>query len=79
MPPGPRLTPVPAGGHSQAVAIEVGKGRVVVLGEAGMISAQIDAQGGKMGMNVPGNDNQAFALNVFHWLSRADGPDRPSP
>jgi hypothetical protein len=70
MPPGPELKPVPAGGHSQAVALEIGKGRVVVLGEAGMISAQIDARGEKMGMNVQGNDNQAFARNVFHWLSR---------
>ena len=71
MPPGPVLKPVGAGGHSQAVALTAGKGRVVVLGEAGMLSAQIDAQGGKMGMNVAGNDNQAFALNIFHWLSRA--------
>ena len=71
MPPGPKLKPVAAGGHSQAVALEAGKGRVVVLGEAGMISAQIDARGEKMGMNVAGNDNQAFALAILHWLSRA--------
>ncbi len=71
MPPGPVLKPAPAGGHSQAVALEAGRGRVVVLGEAGMLSAQIDDRGEKMGMNVPGNDNQALALNIFHWLSRA--------
>ncbi|HMJ93088.1 MAG TPA: hypothetical protein VK472_03195 [Allosphingosinicella sp.] len=79
MPPGPVLRPVPAAGHSQAVALEAGKGRVVVLGEAGMLSAQIGERGEKMGMNVPGNDNQPFALNVFHWLSRADGAHRTSP
>jgi len=22
-----------------------------------------------MGMNVPGNDNKQYALNVMHWLS----------
>lgn len=71
MPPGPVLRPVSAGGHSQAVALAAGAGRIVVLGEAGMLSAQIDARGEKMGMNVAGNDNQAFALNLFHWLSRA--------
>ena len=71
MPPGPVLKPVHAGGHSQAVAIEAGRGRVVMLGEAGMLSAQIDDRGEKMGMNVAGNDNQAFALNLFHWLSGA--------
>jgi hypothetical protein len=79
MPPGPVLKPVGAGGHSQAVALESGPGRIVVLGEAGMLSAQIDSRGAKMGMNVASNDNQAFALNIFHWLSRADGPHRPSP
>jgi hypothetical protein len=71
VPPGPRLRPVEAAGHRQAVALESGAGRVVVLGEAGMISAQIDDHGEPMGMNVPGNDNEAFARNVFHWLSRA--------
>jgi hypothetical protein len=24
----------------------------------------------RMGMNVPGSDDQQFALNVLHWLSR---------
>ena len=71
VPPGPVLRPVSAAHHRQAVALSAGKGRVVVLGEAGMISAQIDDSGEKMGMNAPGNDNQAFALNLFHWLSRA--------
>jgi hypothetical protein len=46
------------------------QGRVVVLGEAAMITAQIDDGGAAMGMNVPGNDNEAFARNLFHWLWR---------
>jgi hypothetical protein len=58
-----------ARGHAQAVALEFGKGKVVVLGEAGMLSAQVDPLGFKMGMNTPGNDNKQFALNLFHWLS----------
>ena len=56
-------------GKCQAMAFEYGKGRVVVLGEASMITAQLS--GDTFGMNSPGVDNKKFALNIFHWLSRA--------
>ena len=63
-------------GRAQGIAFSFGKGRVVMLGEAGMFSAQIvrASAGGqplemKMGMNVEGNDDRQFALNVLHWLS----------
>lgn len=66
----------PAAGRSQGVAMPFGKGRVVILGEAGMFSAQIATlvDGNKklelkFGMNVPGHDDRQFALNVLHWLS----------
>jgi hypothetical protein len=62
--------PVSAKGRSQALALEVGNGRVVVLGEAGMLSAQRDRRGSLVGMNVQGFDNRQLALNVMHWLSR---------
>jgi hypothetical protein len=66
--------------RAQAVAFEYGKGRVVMTGEAAMFSAQVirftDAQGraaeDKMGMNLAGNDNQTFLLNILHWLTRLD-------
>jgi hypothetical protein len=58
-----------ARGHAQAIALAFGNGKVVVLGEAGLLSAQIDPLGNKMGMNKPGNDDRQFALNVMHWLS----------
>ena len=61
---------VSAAGRAQAIAFKFGKGRVVVQGEAAMLSAQISgAEKYKMGMNVPGNDNKQYALNVMHWLS----------
>ena len=61
---------VSAAGRAQAIALKFGKGRVVVQGEAAMLSAQIAGQNKqKMGMNVPGNDNKQYALNVVHWLS----------
>src|SRR5215213_9791733 len=63
-------TSTPAAGRSQAVALKFGKGRVLVQGEAAMLSAQISgAEKRMMGMNVPGNDNKQYALNLMHWLS----------
>ena len=54
-----------AAGRAQAVALSLGKGRVVVFGEAAMLTAQ----NRNFGMNYPGTDNRQFALNVMHWLS----------
>lgn len=64
-----------AAGRAQAVAFEFGQGRVVVLGEAAVLSAQVIRRGmveeARMGMNVPGSDDRQFALNILHWLSHA--------
>jgi hypothetical protein len=62
--------PISAAGRAQGVALETGKGRVVILGEAGMLSAQRDKGGSPVGMNFPGYDNRQLALNIMHWLSR---------
>jgi len=63
-----------AAGRAQGLALPFGSGRVVILGEAAMLSAQVVNIPGRetirMGMNVPGHDDQQFALNVLHWLSR---------
>jgi len=48
-----------------------GNGRVVVLGEAAVLSAQVDPLGFTMGVNYEGSSDKRFALNVFHWLSHA--------
>ena len=61
---------VAATGRAQALAFKFGKGRVVVHGEAAMLSAQIAGQEKfKMGMNFAGYDNKQYALNLMHWLS----------
>lgn len=61
----------PAGGRSQGLAMQHGKGRVVVLGEAAMLTAQVDANSGrKFGMNAGGNDDREFALGVVRWLAK---------
>lgn len=63
-----------AAGRAQGLAMPFGAGRVVILGEAAMLSAQVINLPGRdpmyMGMNVAGSDDQQFALNVLHWLSR---------
>ena len=59
----------PARGHAQGIALQFGKGRVVVLGEAAVLTAQIDPLGFKFGMNRPGSDDRQFVLNIMHWLS----------
>jgi hypothetical protein len=61
---------ISAAGRAQGIAFKFGKGRVVVMGEAGDLSAQVYGDPPeKMGMNVPGCDNRQFALNIMHWLS----------
>lgn len=62
--------PVTAAGQAQGLALEVEAGRVVILGEAGMLRAQRDRNGALVGMNVPGYDNRQLALNIMRWLSR---------
>lgn len=63
-------TSTSAAGRAQALAFKFGKGRVVVQGEAAMLSAQIAGEEKfKMGMNVPGNDNKQYVLNLMHWLT----------
>ena len=56
----------------QGAALQFGRGRVVVLGEAAMLSAQVAGpQRTPMGMNAPvAPQNAQFALNIVHWLSR---------
>lgn len=70
----------PVGGRAMAIAFPFGRGHVVISGEAGMLTAQVykkqDKNGtielvGKMGMDVAGNDDRQYVLNVMHWLSGA--------
>lgn len=62
-----------AAGRAQGLAFAYGEGRVVVLGEAGMLSAQVvrwpdGRPDTRFGMNVaPGNAQ--FGLNIMHWLT----------
>ena len=62
-----------AAGRAQGVAFMFGQGRVVVMGEAAALSAQVTGpQRAPMGMNAPGNDNRQLALNIMRWLAGVD-------
>lgn len=76
--PGAAVEAVPSGdgqlverpaGRAQGLAFEFGRGRVVVLGEGGMVTAQVNRRV-PYGINSPDNDNQVFVLNVMRWLTR---------
>jgi hypothetical protein len=58
-------------GLAQGLALKVGDGRVVVLGEADMLTALMGdpPQKEPIGMNYPGVDNKQLTLNIMHWLS----------
>lgn len=63
-------------GRLQGLAMSFGAGRVVILAEAGMLTAQVATLPNvpeplRFGMNVSGTDNRQFVLNVLHWLSGA--------
>lgn len=59
--------PQSVAGMAQMVAFEHGRGRVVVSGEAAMLTAQTEGDH-RFGMNAPGSDDRQLVLNVVHWL-----------
>jgi len=59
-----------AAGRAQGIAFRLGKGRVVALGDAAMLSAQLTGSDDQpFGMNIPDIDNRQLTLNIMHWLS----------
>ncbi len=58
----------PPGGGSGSSSTLVEPAR---MGETAMFTAQLAGpRRAAMGMNVPGNDDRQFALNVLRWLAR---------
>jgi hypothetical protein len=66
-----RTPRIPAANLLQGALVYHGRGRVALLGEAAMLTAQVAGPDKRpMGMNAPGaRDNARFALNLLHWLS----------
>ena len=66
------INAIEVAGWSQAAAIEQGKGRVVLFGEAAMLTSQIGGNGTALGFAAKqAQDNEQLLLNVLHWLSFA--------
>ncbi len=67
----PRMKGAPVTGLVQSAAWPLGKGRVILHGEAAMFSAQLSGpQQRKAGFTAPGAEqNKAFLLNLMRWLS----------
>ena len=63
--------PQSAKNRSQGVAIKLGKGKIVCLGEAAMLTAQKNRDNNKVGMNY-NSDNKKLALNIMHWLTKKE-------
>jgi hypothetical protein len=61
-------------GEAQAIALEPGRGRVVITADCTMWTSQVSVVQGtqvRLGMARQDLDNRQFALNVARWLSRA--------
>jgi len=65
----------PRVGCAQGLAFSLGRGRVVVLGDAnGFVTAQERTVGNKVvkvGLSMSDSDNRQLTLNAVHWLSGA--------
>ncbi len=62
---------IPVGGWLQAALGKIGEGRVAIMGEAGMFTAQVRGpEQWANGLSDPETaENPQFMLNVMHWLS----------
>jgi len=59
-----------AAGRAQGIAFRLGKGRVVVVADAAMLSAQVTgSENLRFGINSEDFDNKQLTLNIMHWLS----------
>jgi hypothetical protein len=59
----------PATGYSQGICKQYGNGKIIVLAESAFLTAQIDKNGIRYGMNTPNEDNKQFVLNMIRWLA----------
>lgn len=66
----PTTTGQPVPGLAHAVAIERGRGRVVVLGDTHILTADAVAGGPPTGLTWARTNNERFVRYVMRWLSR---------
>lgn len=68
----PPTTGQPVGGLAQAIAFERGRGRVVVIGDTHLLTADAVAGRPPTGLGWAGTNNERFVRYVMRWLSRRD-------
>lgn len=64
-----------AAGRAQGIAFEYGKGRVVILGEAGMLTSTPGNNtntNGSDGIARADRGNKNFAINIINWLAKVN-------
>jgi hypothetical protein len=62
----------PVEGLALAVALERRRGRVVVIGDTHLLTADAQPAGPPTGLAWPGTNNERFVRYVVRWLSRRD-------
>jgi hypothetical protein len=65
---------IPVPGLAQALAMHHGRGKVVVLGDADLMTSQVRDPGkinDRIGLQWPNSDNEFFARRIIGWLSGA--------
>lgn len=77
----PGTPTVAIGGWAAGMALRVGRGRVVVLGDSGMLSAHlVGPRRRPVGLNAPeGRQNAQFIVNAMHWLAGLLDPPTERP
>lgn len=59
----------PARGRALGVVLEHGRGRVAIIGDSAMLTAQYDRKTARTyGFTSKGFDNERFALNLLRWV-----------
>ncbi|RJP32934.1 MAG: hypothetical protein C4547_12865 [Phycisphaerales bacterium] len=61
-----------ARGRAMAVAFTFGSGRVVMVGNADMLTARHTKEFEPFGMNAPSNRNREFLIGIMRWLAEPD-------
>lgn len=66
----------PVAGLAAAVALERGRGRVVVLGDSHLLTVEATSTGALGGLGWPGSHNERFTRAVMRWLAFRDRRSR---
>lgn len=72
----PPTAGTPAEGRAVAVALERGRGRVVVLGDSHLLTNDAAPGGVVTGLEWPSTNETRFVRAVFAWLAHRDAPGR---